>query len=409
MLSFTASCSWASRCGQGRNRSAGRARRWPVRVTHAKSSIDIDAMLESLEIADDLQSMQEKLGGVIEGDIVVSFGEENDRKASEAWEHGVVLVDRSHWGRIRVAGSDHIEFLHGQTTADIKKLQPGGGCQAVFATPTGRTIDAAGVLCQGKGCTVVVSPNTQGKLLERLDKHIFPMDDVTATDFTAQTRMFTVLGPAAEEVLAEWGAAGQCAALPPDGHAVFGFEGAPVVVWRSSGLGRHLPGWTFIVDESVAAEFWRKVALQGAIPMGAAVWERVRVRCGVPAAGAELTDKFNALEAGMHGAISLDKGCYIGQETLAKVTNLNALKQRLWQLRLRAGTTCAVGDVIATEDGAAVGRVTSVATLEGDSFALGYIKSKVAGEWQDWEGRQVAVGDTMGKVQVPPALQDAWQ
>lgn len=183
--------------------------------------------------------------------------------------------------------------------------------------------------------------------------------------------MFTVLGPAAEEILAEWGADGQCAALPPDGHAVFGFEGAPVVVWRASGLGPHVPGWTFIVDESAATEFWRKVALQvcrrcsawrlgcraacavglgvccgrsrglaalirvhvwhnregervqGAIPMGAAVWEQVRVRSGVPAVGAELTDKFNALEAGLHRAISLDKGCYVGQETLSKVTNLN--------------------------------------------------------------------------------------
>lgn len=64
-------------------------------------------------------------------DIAVSFGEENDRKASEAWEHGVVLVDRSHWGRLRVAGSDHLNFLHGQTTADINNLHQGEGCQTV--------------------------------------------------------------------------------------------------------------------------------------------------------------------------------------------------------------------------------------------------------------------------------------
>lgn len=71
-----------------------------------------------------------------QGDVAVSFGEENDEKAYEAWEHGVVLVDRSHWGRLRVAGSDHLEFLHGQTTADIKKLQPGGGCWAVRSPST---------------------------------------------------------------------------------------------------------------------------------------------------------------------------------------------------------------------------------------------------------------------------------
>lgn len=68
--------------------------------------------------------------------------------------------------------------------------------------------------------------------------------------------------------------------------------------------------------------------MQGAIPMGEEVWEQVRVRCGVPAVGAELTDKFNALEAGMHAAISLDKGCYIGQEALAKVTKGNGAAPR---------------------------------------------------------------------------------
>lgn len=73
--------------------------------------------------------------------------------------------------------------------------------------------------------------------------------------------------------------------------------------------------------------------------MGAGVWEQVRIRNGVPAVGTELTDKFNALEAGMHGAISLDKGCYVGQETLAKVTNLNGAAAG-WLLH--ACTACGV-------------------------------------------------------------------
>lgn len=75
-----------------------------------------------------------------------------------------------------------------------------------------------------------------------------------------------------------------------------------------------------------------------------------------------------------------------------------ALKQRLWQLRLRAGTACRPGDAIVEDGGTTVGRVTSVCVLGGEAFALGYIKTKVAGVAQDWEGRQVAVGDTVGKV-----------
>lgn len=61
----------------------------------------------------------------------LSFGEDSDRRAAEAWQHGVVLVDRSHWGRLRLSGDGRKEFLHGQTTADINCLQPGQLCESV--------------------------------------------------------------------------------------------------------------------------------------------------------------------------------------------------------------------------------------------------------------------------------------
>lgn len=59
--------------------------------------------------------------------------------------------------------------------------------------------------------------------------------------------------------------------------------------------------------------------MQGAVPMSEGVWQQARTFLGVPAPGSELTEEYNALEAGLYGAISLDKGCYVGQETLAKV------------------------------------------------------------------------------------------
>lgn len=73
--------------------------------------------------------------------------------------------------------------------------------------------------------------------------------------------MFTLLGPAAKEVVADWGG-DAVAGLPRLAHAVMNFEGAPVVVVRDSGLGPAVDGWTFIVDEPSAADFWRKAALK---------------------------------------------------------------------------------------------------------------------------------------------------
>ena len=78
-------------------------------------------------------------------------------------------------------------------------------------------------------------------------------------------------------------------------------------------------GYTLIADRAVAGELWSALASKGAQLAGADVWEQARVLSGRPAAGAELTGEFNVLEAGLYAAASLNKGCYLGQETLAKV------------------------------------------------------------------------------------------
>ena len=179
--------------------------------------------------------------------------------------------------------------------------------------------------------------------------------------------MFTLLGPAAKEVVSDWGG-DALTSLPRHAHAVLNFGGAPVVAARDSGLGAAVDGWTFIVDEPAAADFWRKAALkargsaepplcallaccqcgprqfaelmrivsmdgcvrvQGALPMGTEAWDEVRILNGVPAAGAELTGAYNPLEAGLYHAVSLAKGCYVGQETIAKVHNNNGVPVNL--------------------------------------------------------------------------------
>jgi hypothetical protein len=74
-------------------------------------------------------------------------------------------------------------------------------------------------------------------------------------------RMFSVLGPHAEELVLEWGRQ-ELASLEELRHKVVAYNGAPVIAFRESGLGPTVPGWTFILDEPVAADFWRKAALK---------------------------------------------------------------------------------------------------------------------------------------------------
>jgi folate-binding protein YgfZ len=131
--------------------------------------------------------------------------------------------------------------------------------------------------------------------------------------------------------------------------------------------------------------------------MGAEDWERARITSGRPAAGAELTDDYNPLEAGLYHAVSVNKGCYIGQETIAKVSNRNAVKQQLWGITLTAPAS--PGSPV-TLQGEKIGVVTSYADLQahGD-FALGYIKTKSKGgllAGGKLEGLKVEVGGQPG-------------
>lgn len=136
-------------------------------------------------------------------DVAESFG--NTDKVVRALLEGAVVADRSHWGRVRVAGADRLQFLHSQSTADIKALRPGQGADTVFVTATGRCLDLALALVMEESVLLVVSPGMREALLERFDKFIFPADKVEVADVTERCRMFTVAGPKAGEVLREIG------------------------------------------------------------------------------------------------------------------------------------------------------------------------------------------------------------
>ena len=216
-------------------------------------------------------------------------------------------------------------------------------------------------------------------------------------------RHAALVGPEAKEILRELGIAGDFIdstrpGTGPNSHMLLAFQNTPVIVARFSGLATE--GFTFVADESVVGELWRAIALRGAICAGSVAHERARVLQGRPS-GPELTDAHTPLEAGLgFRAVSLSKGCYMGQETLAKVWNLGAHKTELWGLRLQYGASCKPGDEVTDADGARLGTVTSVATDEkGFCWALGYLRCRAGGERVELEGTKVRVGEANAYVE----------
>eukprot|EP00879_Flechtneria_rotunda_P012338 GHRR01012885.1.p1 GENE.GHRR01012885.1~~GHRR01012885.1.p1 ORF type:complete len:492 (+),score=176.68 GHRR01012885.1:215-1690(+) len=366
-----------------------------------RAGIDLNTLgIDIPEIdAADIASYQEELGAEFnENGVALTFS--NTDRVLEALSDGVAVLDRSHWGRLRIAGKDRLDLLHNQSTADFKALRPGQGCDTVFVTATARCLDLATAIVLDSSVMLITSPNMKQQLLQRLDKYIFPADDVSITDVSDKCKMLTLLGPQADDVMQQLtGDAFVLEDEPYCRHQLLKFAGnAPIIVAVGTGLA--VPGYTLIVDARAAPDVYAALVNKGCVPMGEADWERARITQGRPAAGTELTPDHNPLEAGLCHAVSLEKGCYIGQETLAKVTNTNGIKQQLWGLQLSCRALPGATITTSAAEGAEViGRLTSYVNLEQNGhFGLGYLRSRKRGVQVPLEGITVEVDGQPAKV-----------
>ncbi|CAM8981767.1 unnamed protein product [Rhodiola kirilowii] len=327
---------------------------------------------------------------------LLADNDNDDEKALDAFYNGVAVVNLSNFGRIRVIGEDRVQFLQNQTTADFGCLSEGQGLDTVFITPTARTIDIAHAWVMKNAITLIVSPGTCESLRSMLSKYIFYADKVEIHDFTKETSFFVLVGPKSSQVMNSLNL-GNIVGKPYGTHLHYNVNGLPITIGVGSIISED--GFSMLMSAAAAESVWDTLLAHGAIPMGSDAWERLRIYEGRPAPGKELTQEFNVLEAGLWNSISLKKGCYKGQETIARLITYDGVKQKLWGLRLSAPAE--PGSPI-TVDGKKAGLLTSYApwNKELKHVGLGYIKTKAASE-----GDIVAVGnDIVGEVVRVPFL-----
>ena len=327
----------------------------------------------------------------LQTNIPLSFG--NDLQAYTAVSTGVAIVDRSHWGLLKISDEDRLRYLHNQSTNDFNRLQPGQGCDTVFVTSTGRTLDLATVYLTEDSALVLVSPNRCEQLLKWLDKFIFPFDKVKLADITSENAIFTLVGEESDSLLTKLGLE-HLLDRPKYNHELITLDDTTVRIAVGTGLA--LPGYTLIMPIDAAAKVWSKLTASGAIAMGDRVWEQLRIEQGRPLPDRELTEDYNPLEAGLWYTISFDKGCYIGQETIARLNTYKGVKQRLWGVKLSQPVT--PGTSVTVED-KKVGILTSYTETPMGKFGLAYIKTKAGGI-----GSLVKVGTAEGMLVKVPLL-----
>ena len=304
-----------------------------------------------------------------------THGEEYD-----ALTRAAGLAQRSHLGRLELTGEDALDLLNRLSTNKLEDLTPGEGMYSVLTSAKGRIVDLLLVLMLEDRLLLVVGPDARERVAEWIDFYTF-VEDVTARDVTPDTAMFSLIGPSAAGIVEEIAGEG-AAALPLYGVCAANVGGLSVTVIRDD-FGE-LPGFNFIAPASDGERLWRylveRSAGDGARPVGSLALESVRVEQGVPAPGRELSEDYNPLEAGLLKHISFSKGCYIGQEVIARLDTYKKVSKYLVGLSWDSLEMPPVGASL-NVDGKRSGVVTSSVGSErlGRGIGLGYVRKAHAG------------------------------
>ncbi len=304
------------------------------------------------------------------------------------------LLDRSDRVRLEVAGSDRAKFLHNLTTNDVKRLAVGSGVEAFVTSPQGKTLAHVTILAGEDRLLLRADAPLFENTLAHLRKYGL-FDDVSIDEITGSTFELHVVGPGAL-ALAEsrWGV------LPPPGELKHLSTNSLRLI-RETILAEH--GVTVIGPVGEAAKIMTDLIARGAVPLDAPSAEALRIEAGTPLFGRDVTPENLPQEVGRDSvAINFVKGCYLGQETVARIDALGHVN-KIWRgLRLKDGAQAVPPDGAPLEvDGQTTGKVTSAAYSPGVSttVARAYVRTKFATEGSAvW----VKVGDRLLEAVVTP-------
>lgn len=288
-------------------------------------------------------------------------------------------------GYVRVGGEDRTDFMQRQTTNDVRLLGSGKALVNVLASPTARILHAFTMLQEPEHLALVTVAGGEA-LAAYLRGKIFFMDKVTVEDASAEFSQFDLDGPQAGDLLTQIG----LERAPGEGErADAHVGGAPLTVFGRKGLAG--VGYWLLAPTGHGADVERALLDAGAVPLGEEAYDVLRVEAGLPAPGAELTEDFTPLETGLAYTVSTSKGCYTGQEVLARQINYDKVSRQLVGLRLKEPAPA--GSAVRAE-GRPAGTVTSVAR----SPEHGWIALAVVKRPHHEPGSSVAVQTASGEV-----------
>ncbi|UXY16881.1 folate-binding protein [Chitiniphilus purpureus] len=262
---------------------------------------------------------------------VLDFGHPADELA--ALEHGVVVSPLTQFGFIRFSGEDSQVFLNGQLSSDVRALGTEDMQYSSYSTPKGRMLASLLLLRDGEDYLLQLAAELLPAIQKRLSMYVL-RSKTQASDAAAQWLALGLAGPGAGELAAKLIGG----TLPETGHVLAG-EALKVVA---------LPGgrYQLLTSPTVAGALWAKLVAHGARPVGEPVWRLTEIRAGIPWVTGATQEQFVPQMANLEliGAVNFTKGCYPGQEIVARTQYLGKLKRRM--LRAWVDAPAAAGQAV---------------------------------------------------------------
>ena len=293
----------------------------------------------------------------------------------EAGREDAALHDSTYVGRIKATGEDVLDLIHRISTNEVVSLRPGEGAPTVLTTDRGRILDLITVHNLGDQVLLLTSPQTREKVMQWIDKYTI-VEDVALEDVTCTTAMLSVMGPKAAAVLTTLSPI-ELESFGPNQSACVTIDGTECFILRRDLVS--LPRFEVVIQWDSAEKVWEELISAGVSPMGLQAYNVLRVEQGSPEYDRELGESYNPLETGLWGSISFNKGCYIGQEVIARLDTYQKLQRRLVSLSFPPHTEVQEGARLA-RDGREVGVVTSVAKVPttGELIGLAYVRKEAS-------------------------------
>jgi len=307
---------------------------------------------------------------------------------------GAAWIERPRRGRLSFTGRDAVSFLQALLTNDLASLAVGEGAYAAYLTPQGRLLADLAVYRWPDRVIADVPAPQAAALAARFDLLVFT-EDVRVVDESAAIAQLTVIGEGAAAALDRVLAVedGTVGSLPLRAHAT----GGGIVAARTDDL--DVPSYDLFVPSERRGDVETALAAAGVGPLGPDLFEALRIEAGRPSFGVDMTEETIPLEAGLlDRAISLSKGCYVGQEVIVRVLHRGGgrVARRLVRIVFEASTAPPPPPGTAIHAGGReVGRVTSAARSPRIDrvVALGYVHRDAA-----QVGGEIVVGALGGRI-----------